>query len=245
MSPSLIHLFSAWLVHLYTALGAVVGFFTILAIEQANFREAFYLMAFAVIIDASDGTLARAARVKELIPWFDGNLLDEIVDYFNYVIVPCLFLLRANLLPPQDALWLAALPLLASAYGFCQKDAKSADSFFLGFPSYWNIVVFYLYVLKTPLWVNAFLILTLSILVFVPIKYIYPSRSPRFRKQTNVLGSLWGVAIVYVIYRLPDPPRALLLASVSFPAYYIALSLWLEWRRVVNHESPLRHGEDT
>jgi len=224
----------AWLVHLYTAIGAVIGFFTVLAIEQTNFRDAFFLMALAVVIDATDGTLARAARVKEIIPWFDGNLLDEIVDYFNYAIVPCLFLLQANLLPPQDALWLAALPLIASAYGFCQRDAKTADYFFLGFPSYWNIVVFYLDLLKTPLWINAFLVIGLSVLVFVPIKFIYPSRTPRFRVATNFLGGLWGAAVLYLIYRLPDPPPLILFASLTFPAYYTALSLWLELRRVIS-----------
>ena len=231
MSRSLI---LAWLVHLYTALGTVVAFFSLLCIEQTNFRDAFYLMALAVVIDATDGMLARAARVKELIPWFDGELLDEIVDYFNYVIVPSLFLVRANILPPQDSLWLAALPLLASAYGFCQREAKTADYFFLGFPSYWNVVVFYLYVLKTPLWVNAFLIIALSILVFVPIKYVYPSRSPRFRSQINVLGVLWGGAVLYLIYQLPNPSRVLLFASLLFPAYYTALSLWLEYRRAIS-----------
>jgi phosphatidylcholine synthase len=231
MSRSLI---LAWLVHLYTALGTVVAFFSLLCIEQTNFREAFYLMALAVVIDATDGMLARAARVKELIPWFDGELLDEIVDYFNYVIVPSLFLVRANILPPQDSLWLAALPLLASAYGFCQREAKTADYFFLGFPSYWNVVAFYLYVLQTPLWVNAFLIIALSILVFVPIKYVYPSRSPRFRSQINVLGVLWGGAVLYLIYQLPNPSRVLLFASLLFPAYYTALSLWLEYRRAIS-----------
>jgi phosphatidylcholine synthase len=231
MSRSLI---LAWLVHLYTALGTVVAFFSLLCIEQTNFRDAFYLMALAVVIDATDGMLARAARVKELIPWFDGELLDEIVDYFNYVIVPSLFLVRANILPPQDSLWLAALPLLSSAYGFCQREAKTADNFFLGFPSYWNIVVFYLYVLKTPLWVNAFLIIALSILVFVPIKYVYPSRSPRFRSQINVLGALWGAAMLCLIYQLPNPSRVLLFASLLFPAYYTALSLWLEYRRAIS-----------
>ncbi len=231
MSRSLI---LAWLVHLYTALGTVVAFFSLLCIEQTNFREAFYLMALAVVIDATDGMLARAARVKELIPWFDGELLDEIVDYFNYVIVPSLFLVRANILPPQDSLWLAALPLLASAYGFCQREAKTADYFFLGFPSYWNVVAFYLYVLQTPLWVNAFVIIALSILVFVPLRYIYPSRSPRFRSQINVLGALWGAAMLCLIYQLPNPSRVLLFASLLFPAYYTALSLWLEYRRAIS-----------
>ena len=92
--------------------------------------------------------------------------------------------------------------------------------------------------LKTPLWVNAFAIIALSILIFVPIKYIYPSRSPRFRLQTNVLGLLWGAIIIYAIYRLPEPPRALLLASLLYPAYYTALSLWLQFRSRAIHQSP-------
>ncbi len=226
-------LFFAWLVHLYTALGAVVSFFALLRIERADFKSALLLMALAIIIDATDGALARAARVKELIPWFDGDLLDNLVDYFTYVIVPCLFLLRADLLPAPDALWLSVLPLLASAYGFSQKNAKTADHFFLGFPSYWNVVAFYLYALGTPLWLNAFFIIGLSILIFVPIKYIYPSRSPRFRLQTNALGSLWGAVVVYLILQLPKPPRGLVIASLLFPVYYTALSLWLEYRRVL------------
>ncbi|HEY0724091.1 MAG TPA: CDP-alcohol phosphatidyltransferase family protein, partial [Pyrinomonadaceae bacterium] len=145
LRDAMANLTCAWLVHCYTAIGAVVGLYTILAIDKSNFRLAFLLMAVTVIIDATDGALARAARVKAIIPWFDGALLDNLVDFLNYVIVPCLFLLRANLLPAQDALWLAALPIMSSAYGFCQRDAKTADHFFLGFPSYWNIVFFYLF----------------------------------------------------------------------------------------------------
>jgi len=222
----------AWLVHLYTALGAVVAFVSILLIEQSRFQEAFLLMFLAVVIDATDGTLARAARVKEMIPWFDGDRLEDIVDYANYVIVPAYFLVHSDLLPGQDALWLAALPLLASAYGFSQREAKTADHFFHGFPSYWNIVVFYFYVLHTPRWVNAFAIIILSILVFVPVKYIYPSRSPLYRGLTNGLGILWCVSLLLMIHLLPEPPRTLVLTSLTFPIYYTLLSLWLEWRRV-------------
>jgi phosphatidylcholine synthase len=221
----------AWLVHLYTALGAVVAFLTIILIEQIKFQEAFWLMSLAVVIDATDGTLARAARVKEIIPWFDGDRLEDIIDYANYVIVPCWLLLHANLLPAPDALWLSSLPLLASAYGFCQKEAKTSDLFFLGFPSYWNIVAFYAYVLQSPPWINAFAIILLSILVFVPIRYIYPSRSPQFRALTNSLGILWGLAILVIIYLLPQPPDSLIFVSLVFPAYYTALSLWLAFRR--------------
>jgi phosphatidylcholine synthase len=222
----------AWLVHLYTALGAVVAFFTIILIEQSKFQEAFWLMSLAVLIDATDGTLARAARVKEFIPWFDGDRLEDIIDYANYVIVPCWLFVHANVLPPPDAIWLSSLPLLASAYGFCQKEAKTSDLFFLGFPSYWNIVAFYAYVLQSPPWVNAFAIMLLSILVFVPIRYIYPSRSPQFRALTNILGTLWGLALLAIIYLLPQPPRSLVLLSLLFPAYYALLTLWLELLRL-------------
>ncbi len=229
--PPIPNLILAWLVHLYTASGAVLAFFSLLLIEQADYQHAFWLMYLAVVIDASDGTLARRARVKELIPWFDGDRLEDIIDYLNYVLVPSLLLIRAGLLPQNDALWIAAMPLLASAYGFCQKEAKTADHFFLGFPSYWNIVAFYLFVMQTPRWLNAFLILVFSALVFVPIKYLYPSRSPVFQGLTVTLGSIWGAMVLAIIYQLPQPNALLVYSSLIFPAYYLMTSFWLAARR--------------
>ena len=221
----------AWLVHLYTASGAILAFLAIFLIEQSRFHEAFWLMTLAVVIDATDGTLARRAHVKEIIPWFDGDRLEDIVDYLTYVLVPCVLMIRADLLPKEDDHWLVGLPLLASAYGFCQKSAKTSDHFFLGFPSYWNIVAFYFYVLKTPLWVNAFLVLIFSALVLVPIRYLYPSRSPVLRGLTVSLGVLWGIMVLIIIYLLPQPPTSLVLGSLLFPAYYLILSFWLEASR--------------
>ena len=221
----------AWLVHLYTSLGAVIAFAALICIEERLFAETFWLLAVAVIIDATDGALARAARVKEMIPWFDGARLDDIVDYLTYVFIPVFFMYRAELFPAQDSWWIAPIPLLASAYGFCQAQAKTADHFFCGFPSYWNIFAFYLYILKTPLWINAFATLALSVMVFVPIRYVYPSRSPYLRTPTIVLGAVWGVMLALIIYQLPEPSIKLAIASLAFPAYYTALSFWLELRR--------------
>ena len=221
----------AWLVHLYTALGAILALLALFFVGQAKFQVVFWLMSLAVLIDATDGTLARKFHVKETLPWFDGDRLDDIIDYLNYVLVPCVFMVEAHLLPERDALWLAALPLLASAYGFCQKEAKTADHFFLGFPSYWNIVAFYFYVLKTPLWVNGFFVIFFSALVFVPIKYLYPSRSPILRSLTVTLGALWGILVLLIIYRLPEPSTVLVFGSLFFPTYYMLLSFWLEIRR--------------
>lgn len=222
----------AWLVHFYTALGAVIAFAAVLCIEQKLYQQTFWLMFLAVVVDATDGTLARALRVKELIPWFDGDRLEDIVDYANYVIVPAVFLFRSDLLPDQDAWWLAALPLVASAYGFCQKEAKTADHYFLGFPSYWNILAFYFYVLKTPPWVNAFAVIIFSLLVFVPIRYVYPSRSCYLKTFTNLFGVVWGAMLLWVIYGLPESRPGIVFASLVYPAYYAALSLKLEGDRL-------------
>ncbi|HKA31952.1 MAG TPA: CDP-diacylglycerol O-phosphatidyltransferase [Candidatus Binatia bacterium] len=220
----------AWLVHVYSAVGVLLGFLSVLLVERGEYRSALWLNALAVVIDASDGTFARAARVKERIPRFDGARLEDIVDYLNYVLVPSLILFHAGLLPPDGARWIAAAPMLASAYGFCQKDAKTSDNYFLGFPSYWNILVLYLLALRTPAWLNTAIVLFLAAMVFVPIRYIYPSRTAAFQRVTVALGIVWGVLVALTLYYLPDPPREIVYASLLFPLYYALLSFFLSAR---------------
>lgn len=223
---------AAWSVHAYTAAGAAIAFLALDAVWKEDFRAAFWLLAAAMFIDATDGTLARLARVKELLPRFDGSRLDDIVDYLNYVVVPIVLARAAGLLPADPAgAAVAVAPLLASAYGFAQTDAKTPDCFFTGFPSYWNVVVLYLFALHTPPGFNAAVLLTFSLLVFIPIRYLYPSRSSVARTPTLVLGVVWGVMMLVVLARLPDPPRALTVASLFYPAYYVAVSLWATWQR--------------
>lgn len=220
----------AWLVHLYTALGAAVAVFTLALVAAGRYREALALMGLALILDATDGTFARAARVKELIPRVDGARLDDIVDYLNYVVVPCFLLVWADLLPAGHGWWIVCLPLLASAYGFSQTDAKTADHHFLGFPSYWNVVAFYCFVLDSAPWFNALVVIVLSVMVFVPIRYLYPSRNTLLQGLTITLGTIWGVLCFAIVYLLPDPPHSLVLGSLFFPVYYLALSLWSHMR---------------
>src|SRR6184192_2732761 len=131
-------------VHLYTASGAVLAFLIVLAAIRGNTVEALWLAFVALIIDGTDGWLARRFRVSETLPWFDGRRLDDIVDYLTYVFAPILLLWNTGHLPSNvGGMFLAALPLLASGYQFCRTDAKTTDHFFLGFPSYWNVVAFY------------------------------------------------------------------------------------------------------
>jgi len=214
-------------VHAYTASGAVVGFLALRAAFLGRARDAFRWMLVAVLIDATDGTLARAVEIKRVLPWFDGAKLDDIVDYFTFVIVPVVFLYHLHLLPVFGTLLFVALPLLASAYGFCQAAAKTPDFFFTGFPSYWNIVAFYLYAGQTPLWLNGTLICILSLFVFVPIRYLYPTRTVPFRRLTNLLGGLWVGVLLVLLWQFPTPSPWLVLFSLYYPLYYTALSFYL------------------
>jgi len=226
----------AWSVHLYTALGLVAAALIALLIvrgDAAAFRAAFLLMIVATLIDATDGTLARAVQVKTVLPGFDGRRLDDLIDFLNYTFLPLFLIWRAGLLPAGYEIWLL-LPLLASAYGFCQVEAKTPDGFFLGFPSYWNIVATYLYALPFSPAAALLIIIALSLLTFVPLRYLYPSLGGRLNRWTNWLGAAWTVVMTAVIWRLPIDRRPedvdpLAAASLIFPAYYFVMSWWVSY----------------
>ena len=225
---------SAWLVHLYTATGALLAFLSLNLTIQDRYREAFFCLALSVVIDASDGVLARRFEVASRLPWFSGGSLDNIVDYLTYVFVPAFIAWHAPLVPGGWGIVVPFAMLLSSLYGFSRQDAKTADHFFTGFPSYWNIVVFYLYLAAWPQALNAALLTVLALLVFVPIRYVYPSRTPALRTPTIGLGIVWGFLMVVMLWRMPTVSPAIFWLSLIFPAYYVALSLVLTQRRGLN-----------
>jgi phosphatidylcholine synthase len=214
-----------------TAAGALLGFLMITATGAGDYRRALLWMALATAIDSADGVLARAARVKERLPNFDGARLDDIVDYLTFVFAPAYLVYHARLAPDGLVLVVVAAMLLSSAYGFSNEAAKTSDHFFTGFPSYWNIVVFYLLVLAAPPGFNAAVLIGLAVLVFVPIAYVYPSRTPTLRAPTIALGVTWAVLVLVMIWQFPDVWRPVLYLSLVFPAYYLILSLTLDARR--------------
>lgn len=221
----------AWLAHLYTASGAVFAFLAARAAIDFDYQAAFFWLGVQIVVDATDGIFARAVRVSERLPWFNGAKLDDIIDYLTYVFVPALLVWRAILVPESWMLYVTSAMLLSSAYGFNRTDAKTEDHFFLGFPSYWNIVVFYLLLLRLPAVVNGAILLGLAVMVFVPIRYVYPSRMTVLRWPTNLLGVAWGVTLFVMIWQYPAVSRPLLLGSLIFPIYYLGLSVVLHFRR--------------
>jgi phosphatidylcholine synthase len=221
----------AWCVHAYTASGAIMGLAGVIAVTAGDYRQAFAWMFAATFVDGTDGVLARRARVKERTPAFDGARLDDIVDYLTFVFLPAFLLVQAGLLPAPAAVAVASVMLLSSAYGFASLDAKTTDHYFTGFPSYWNIVALYIAVLGLAPWINAAIVVALAAMVFVRIRYVYPSRTPTLRLTTLALMLAWAVMLLLIIWWMPQPPRALVLASLVFPVYYTVLSLALHARR--------------
>ncbi len=216
----------AWLVHLYTASGAALSAWALLAVIARDFRLAWLLIAITIAIDSTDGFLARRLRVKAVLPGLDGRRLDDIVDYLCWVFVPVIILVALGSLPA----WAAAAPLIASGYGFAQAEAKTPDHYFLGFPSYWSIIAFILFLFDAPSTVTTPLILLLSVLVFVPIRYPYPTQMRALRAPTILLGIPWAI-LGFVLILRSSPPRWLVLLFCYYPLYYLLLTIYLAWQR--------------
>jgi len=215
----------AWGVHLFTASGAVWGFLALIAVFKLDWRGMIIWMIVAMFVDSFDGMLARWADVKTYAKGIDGALLDNILDYLNYVVVPALFLVEAEVLPYGIRLMGACSILLTSAYQFTQIDAKTDDHHFKGFPSYWNVMALYMLLMNLPQWVNLGFLMLFNVLVFVPIKYIYPSRNSYLRKLTLALTYLYGAVGIWGLLQYPNQPKWVVWISLIYVAYYLILSL--------------------
>lgn len=214
-------------VHLFTASGAVVGVLALLAIAVGDFGKATIFMLAGLTIDSVDGTLARAVGVTRHLPKIDGRRMDDMVDYLNFVVVPAVFMVMAgSVLSPM---WVA-LPVLASAWGFSREDAKTDDDFFLGFPSYWNILAIYLWLLGISPLGGTLWVVGLSVAVFVPYKYIYPSKLANLtlRYSVSYLGLAWCILLCWGVLNPEVANRyGIIKLSLIYPALYMGLSAWL------------------
>jgi phosphatidylcholine synthase len=220
---------AAWSVHLLTASGAVWALLALEAISRSAFRAGLGWMALAVLVDGIDGVLARRVRVDLVLPHIDGSLLDNLVDYCNYVLVPAFLIQRAALLPASLSLAGAAAICLASAFQFVHAEAK-ADERFRGFPSYWNCVALYLLLLGWDAWVSLAVVAIGCALVLAPVRFIYPTRTRELRRTTLTLTVAWALAVIWIVWRFPDQEPWWVYASLAYPAYLFVASFWLQAR---------------
>ncbi len=217
---------AAWAVHFYTMLGGLVGVWALFAAADGDTRGAFLLLVLSMVIDATDGLMARRLRISEVLPYFDGSMVDNVIDVLTFVWVPVFIMWREALLP--HAL-LLAVPVLASLYAYGQTNMKSDDNFFIGFPSYWNVVALYLYWFQPGDMIAALMVIIPGVFSFIPTRYLYPSKNSFLWKTTWTLGALWFALLVYLLGQA-DPDLRWVWLSLLFPLYYLAGSAYVEIR---------------
>jgi len=225
----------AWSVHLFTATGAIWGLLSILAIQQGQYKLLLLWVVLAVIVDGFDGILARHFHTKDYATEVDGGLLDNIIDYLNYTIVGALLVIQARLVPEGLIFPAAALIALTSALQFSQTEAKTdprtREFYFRGFPSYWNLLALYLLVLGLNPWINLAVILICVVLQFVPIKFIYPSRTAFYYRLNQGIVYAWAASALAGIWMYPNIPGWLIFINLVFVGLYMIMSLLATLRK--------------
>jgi phosphatidylcholine synthase len=217
----------AWLVHMFTASGAILALLALLAVEQGAWRLALLWLFVAVVVDGIDGTFARWARVKEKAGRIDGDTLDLVIDYLTYVFVPMLFLWRSGLIPETLAPWLAAGIQFSSLYLFARRDMKTPDNYFRGFPALWNVVAFYLFALGTVPTMGAIVVLFLIVATFAPVHFIHPFRVIDYGRVPPILALAWAIASPALLWLEPGSIARAVCLAVSVGSALILILMGL------------------
>ncbi|MCW2244571.1 phosphatidylcholine synthase [Azospirillum fermentarium] len=217
---------AAWLVHGLTASGVLWGLLALNAVFAGDAKACFLWLGVALVVDGIDGTFARKAAVKEVLPWIDGSVLDLVIDYLTYVIVPAAFLAQFGLMPHGLGLAGAGWVLLTSLYCFANVNMKSGDHYFVGFPAIWNVVVLYLWLLEPSVWVNAAVVLALGLLTFSTVTFLHPFRVRKLMGLNIAVTALWLAAGVWLVAEHPSRPLLPFALWLATTAYYCGMCAW-------------------
>jgi phosphatidylcholine synthase len=208
----------AFAVHVFTACGAALALLALIFATGGHWAAMFFCLGLALVVDAVDGPLAREFKVAEVLPRWSGETLDLIVDFTTYVFVPAFAIGASGLLPYALAIPAGIVVVISGSLYFADRQMKTPDNYFRGFPAVWNLATFYLYLLAPPPWPTAAMIAALAVLSFVPIKFLHPLRVKRLRLLNIVLLAAWAVlAFLAVIDDLAPGPY------VTWPLVAIAI----------------------
>ncbi|MEZ5818198.1 MAG: phosphatidylcholine synthase [Hyphomicrobiaceae bacterium] len=220
---------AGYAVHLFTALGSVCALLATLAVLDGRFEAAFAWLFVALVIDAVDGTMARAVRVDVNVPRFSGERLDLVIDFVTYVFVPVIALIRGGFLVGTAGMAAAALVLLSSLYHFADRSSKADDHCFVGFPAVWNIVAFCLFAWGAAAWLALAICVVLSLLAFVPMHWIHPMRVKRcFRPSVGAAGAGIAAGLWVLGTGFPGGTVAQIVLGVA-SAYFVVMAVIWSW----------------
>ena len=218
---------AAWAVHGFTASGAVLGFLAIISILNNDQTSSFLWLGLALLVDGLDGTIARKVGVSDKTTNIDGSMLDNLVDYLNYVIIPSLMIYWFQMVPNGWEIIIPAGIFAVSLYTFANINMKTEDYYFSGFPALWNIVVLYFYILNTNQYINLIVIIFLSILTFIPIKFVHPLRVKKLRNITIFCTIIWSATTLKLVTTFPEinlfNEKIVLTIWIACSFYFVAI----------------------
>jgi phosphatidylcholine synthase len=209
----------AFTVHVFTATGAALALLALILATGGHWAGMFLCLGLALLIDGLDGPMARAFNVEDLLPRWSGDTLDLVVDFTTYVFVPAYAIAASGLLPQFLAIPAGIVVVISGALYFADREMKTRDNYFRGFPAVWNLAAFYLYLLEPPEWAAALAILVLAALSFAPVKFLHPVRVKHWRKVNVSLLALWA-ALAFVAIVEDLSPSLYVTVPLSLIAVY-------------------------
>lgn len=225
---------SAWAVHAFTASGVVWGLLALLAAVSGDAVACLAWLGVALVVDGVDGTLARRASVKDVLPWIDGSILDLVIDYLTYVVVPAVFIYNFALMPEGLGVIGAGWVMTTSLYCFANIGMKSTDNYFVGFPAIWNVVALYLWILDLDPWINAAVVLLLGILTFTRVKFLHPFRVRKLMAVNLATSTIWLVTSALLVWSSPERNDIVFALWLASSGWYMLVCLWRTLRGPAN-----------
>jgi phosphatidylcholine synthase len=214
---------AAFAVHVFTACGAGLALLALMAAVRANWAMMFLWLGVALLVDGVDGSFARLLRVGEVLPRWSGDILDLVVDILTYVFVPAYAIVAGGLLPPALAIPLGAVIVVTGALYFADRQMKTSDYYFRGFPALWNAAAFYLFLLRLPPWPAVVVVAALAVLTFVPFHVIHPVRVPHRRGLTIVALIAWAALALVALVDDLDPGFWIVAALCLLALYFVGI----------------------
>lgn len=215
----------AFTVHIFTATGAALAFLALILATGGHWAAMFLCLGLALVVDGADGPIARAFDVQNVLPRWSGDTLDLVVDFTTYVFVPAYAIAASGLLPQILAIPAGIVVVISGALYFADREMKTKDNYFRGFPAVWNLAAFYLYLLEPPEWAAVVAVAVLAGLSFAPIKFLHPLRVQHWRTFNIALLAVWAVLAFVAIIQDLSPGLYVTLPLSLIAVYFFAVGL--------------------
>jgi phosphatidylcholine synthase len=212
----------AFSVHMLTASGSFLAFLGVVAAAERRFVDMFWWLGLALLVDGIDGPIARKVRVKEVLPNWSGDTLDNIIDYVTYVLLPAFALYQSGMIGEPWSFVAAGLIVVSSAIYYADMGMKTDEYFFSGFPVVWNMLIFTLFVIDASATTALIAVLASVVLTFLPIHFLHPVRVKRLRPLNLAVFLLWcGFGGYALLLHFDSPPWVIIGMIVSGIYLYV------------------------